>query len=231
VINGGEEMEQQQIFKAMPKIMGEVEAIGKKKGGNLNYKFRGIDDVYNALNKVMADNEVFTTSEILSEEINEITSKNGTRGFHAKVKYKWTFHAGDGSHVNHETYGEAMDYGDKALNKCMSISHKYALFTAFCIPTEDQQDPDEVKHEIKEYNNNPDKTVTQPQLKRLMAIANKREYANENVSEMIKYLFKKDSSKELNMGEYDELIKLIETNTYQDIKMQFHDDFETNIVF
>ncbi len=42
----------------------------------------------------------------------------------------------DGSIHTVTTYGEAMDSGDKATNKAMSIAFKYAAFQAFCIPTE-----------------------------------------------------------------------------------------------
>jgi hypothetical protein len=35
-----------------------------------------------------------------------------------------------------------MDSGDKASNKALSIGLKYAMLQVFCIPTEDEKDPD-----------------------------------------------------------------------------------------
>ena len=37
-----------------------------------------------------------------------------------------------------------MDTGDKASNKALSIGLKYAMLQVFCIPTEDEKDPDAV---------------------------------------------------------------------------------------
>ena len=44
--------------------------------------------------------------------------------------------------------GEAMDSGDKGMNKAYSIALKYALFQAFLIPTEELKDPDSETHNI-----------------------------------------------------------------------------------
>ena len=44
--------------------------------------------------------------------------------------------------------GEGMDSGDKAANKAMAIAHKYALLQTFCIPTEEQKDPDAETHDV-----------------------------------------------------------------------------------
>lgn len=55
----------------------------------------------------------------------------------------------DGSIHTVTTYGEAMDSGDKATNKAMSIAYKYAAFQAFCIPTEETAvDPDAEVHQV-----------------------------------------------------------------------------------
>jgi hypothetical protein len=46
------------IFSAIPKIMLEIEPIGKNQSGRgIPYKFRGIDDLYNAVQKIMAKNK------------------------------------------------------------------------------------------------------------------------------------------------------------------------------
>lgn len=56
----------------------------------------------------------------------------------------------DGSIHTVTTYGEAMDSGDKATNKAMSIAYKYAAFQAFCIPTEETAiDADAETHQVQ----------------------------------------------------------------------------------
>ena len=59
------------------------------------------------------------------------------------------------SFVTTTVYGTAMDSGDKADNKCMSIALKYALLQTFLIPTEDMIDPDSETHELQKKDNRP----------------------------------------------------------------------------
>ena len=64
--------------------------------------------------------------------------------FYTRLKINFGFYAEDGSHVDAVVIGEAMDTGDKASNKALSIGLKYAMLQVFCIPTEDEKDPDAV---------------------------------------------------------------------------------------
>lgn len=65
---------------------------------------------------------------------------------------KFTFFAEDGSSVSSTTIGEAMDTGDKSMNKAMSTAYKYALMQIFCIPTEEDKDTENQTHEIAPKN-------------------------------------------------------------------------------
>ena len=131
------------IHTAMVKIMSEVNAIGKdRKNSAQGYNFRGIDDVYFALHKVMAANGVFTTTEVLDERSEERVGKGGGALIYRILRVKITFWASDGSSVFSVVVGEGMDSGDKASNKALSVAQKYALLQAFLIPTEDPKDPE-----------------------------------------------------------------------------------------
>jgi len=132
------------IHKQMIAVMKACKAIGKAQRNTQGqgYNFRGIDDVYNGLNEILSDNGVFTTSEILSEKSEERKSRNGGVLIYRIFHIEWTFWADDGSTVHSETIGEAMDSGDKASNKAMSVAHKYALLQAFAIPTQEPKDPE-----------------------------------------------------------------------------------------
>ena len=136
------------IFEAIPAILADVEAIGKNRNNNQQgYKFRGIDDVYNAIHPLLAKHKVFPTCEIISREVTERETRNGGVLFYVNMKAKYTLHAHDGSSVVTEAWGEAMDSGDKASNKAMSAAYKYALFQLLCIPTE-AVDSDQETHEV-----------------------------------------------------------------------------------
>ena len=73
---------------------------------------------------------------------NRVSEKNKAL-FYVTVKMELEFvAASDGSKHTNSAYGEAMDRGDKATNKAMTAAYKYALFEAFCIPTEGSDDAD-----------------------------------------------------------------------------------------
>lgn len=136
------------IFSAMTKIMKSVNAIGKnQKNAQQGFKFRGIDDLYNALHVIMADNGVFCTSEITGVTSESRTTARGNEMISRVVQVAYYFYHTDGSWVTTEVIGEAMDSGDKSASKALSIAHKYALLQSFLIPVEDMEDPDRTSHE------------------------------------------------------------------------------------
>lgn len=138
------------IYKAITKVMQEVGAIGKdSKNTQQNYKYRGIDAVYNGLNSVMAQNGIFTVCmDIIDEKISERASRSGGVLFEYSATFIYRFYADDGSFVDHKSKGKGMDSGDKDTNKAMSVAHKYALLQVFAIPTDDEKDPEIDSHEV-----------------------------------------------------------------------------------
>ena len=131
------------IYSAIASIMADVDAIPKIQHNEfLDYPFRGIDDVYNALHRLFVRHKVFTTSEILEQVRSEWVNEQGTLMIEYALKVRYTFHAQDGSFVTSETMGQAMDSSDKAGNKAMTMSHKTALLQLFMVPTSDDPDAD-----------------------------------------------------------------------------------------
>lgn len=136
------------IYKKMANVYSKIEAIGKtQENKEQRFKFRGIDDVYNALHKTMAEEGIFLTPEVIETTRTQIQSKSGTNGWHTISKIKFTFYAEDGSSVFAITEGEAIDYGDKSTSKSQSMAIKYALLQTFMIPTEDTDDGDKTSPE------------------------------------------------------------------------------------
>ncbi|HCR0953903.1 ERF family protein [Enterobacter asburiae] len=123
----------------------------RKQGSQVNYAFRGIDDIYNALAPELVKNKLLILPRYTERTSVERTSKNGGALFYITVRGDFDFvSTEDGSIHTVTTYGEAMDSGDKATNKAMSIAYKYAAFQAFCIPTEETAiDADAETHQIQ----------------------------------------------------------------------------------
>ena len=137
------------IFKQIPAIMSEIPSIGKdRKNTGQGYNFRGIDDIYNFIQPLLAKHSVFMTAEILDDRHEERTSKGGTAMMYRVLKIRYSFVASDGSSVATDAVGEGMDSGDKASAKAMSIAQKYAILQTFLVPTEDPKDPENDNHEV-----------------------------------------------------------------------------------
>lgn len=139
----------QLIYTKIPKIMSLVGVIGKDRNNTMQgYKFRGIDDMYNALNEHLASENVFATSKVIDVKREERQSNKGGTLLYSILTMEFEFFAEDGSSVKSTTIGEAMDSGDKSINKAMSTAYKYALMQIFCIPTEDEKDTEYQSHEV-----------------------------------------------------------------------------------
>lgn len=136
------------ICNAIVGVMNDIGAVGKNDcNKQQNFMYRGIDAVMNALQPALIKNKVFIVPKVLEEQREERKSKKGDALLYARLKMEYTFFADDGSNISATVIGEAMDSGDKATNKAMSIAYKYACFQVFCIPTT-LDDPDAECHEV-----------------------------------------------------------------------------------
>lgn len=119
---------------------------GEAKGFGAGYKFRGIDALYNVLSPLLAKHNLVIIPRCM-ERVESIRASGAKKLYFVMVRMEFDFiSAIDGSKHTAITYGEAMDSGDKATNKAMSIAYKYACFQAFAIPTEGDNDPDATIH-------------------------------------------------------------------------------------
>ncbi len=140
------------VYACIAAVSAEIAQTGIAKDRNnqaQGYKFRGIDDVYNALSPIIAKHKLVILPRILSRDVVERQTAKGGTLFYVTVCAEFDFvSAHDSSSVTVRTYGEAMDSGDKATNKAMSAAYKYAAFQTFCIPTEGDNDADAQTHTI-----------------------------------------------------------------------------------
>lgn len=138
-----------EIYQAIIGVMSDIGVIGKeKKNAQQGFKYRGVDDVMNALQPVMVQHGLFVVPEIIDQKREERQTSRGGNLIYSVCTVRYTFYAKDGSSVQCVVIGEGMDSGDKATNKAMSIAFKYACFQVFCIPTEEMKDPDAEVHTV-----------------------------------------------------------------------------------
>jgi len=141
-----------EIYELLPKITGEVGAVGKD-GRNTQqgagYRFRKIDDVMGALQPLFAKYRVTCYPRVVKMEQEQVAvGSKGTRMFHVTSWIEYHFCAPDGSEIVATTLGEATDSGDKACNKAMAAAMKYALTQTFSIPTEEAKDTENDSPEL-----------------------------------------------------------------------------------
>lgn len=233
-----------QIYELIPKIMAEVGFIGKS-GTNKDqgYTFRKVDDVYAALQPILAKYGVFAVPEVLKDESEERKTKSGSALIYRKLTIKYTFYAPDGSSVPSVVLGEGMDTGDKASNKAMSAGQKYAFCQTLCVPTSDPKDSENENHEVEprqpmgsHYNANqqprgfqnspldigqaigtrqdqPKYKLTEKQLKRIYAISKANGYEPNEVGAYIKSHYGVASSMDLTRSMYEEVCGALETRS------------------
>ena len=138
-----------EIYQAIIGVMFDIGVIGKeKKNAQQGFKYRGVDDVMNALQPAMVQHGLFVVPEIIDQKREERQTNRGGNLIYSVCTVRYTFYAKDGSSVQCVVVGEGMDSGDKATNKAMSIAFKYACFQVFCIPTEEMKDPDAEVHTV-----------------------------------------------------------------------------------
>ena len=127
-------MTEKKVYAAISAVAGELAEKGiskaRKQGSQVNYAFRGIDDVYNALAPALVKHRLLILPRCTERSCCERTSKNGGALFYVTVRAEFDFvSTEDGSIHTVVTYGEAMDSGDKATNKAMSINTRLWTLT------------------------------------------------------------------------------------------------------
>lgn len=140
------------VYRAIAEITAALSKSGIAKNRTntqgSGYKFRGIDDVFNALSPLLAEKQLCIVPRMTAREQVERASKQGGALYYTTVTAEFDFvSAVDGSRHTAITIGEAMDSGDKSTNKAMSAAYKYACFLVFCIPLEGMPDADEQTYE------------------------------------------------------------------------------------
>ena len=141
------------VYQCISKVQAELARIGIAKNQQCqqgaSFKYRGIDEVYKTLAPLLSNAGLCILPRIIGRQCDERQSAKGNALFYVVVEAEFDLvSAEDGTRHTIRTFGEAMDSGDKATNKAMSIAYKNAIFMAFSVPTEGDNDPDAQAHEV-----------------------------------------------------------------------------------
>jgi hypothetical protein len=137
-----------EIFAALSAVMSDVSSVSKdERNTGQGFNFRGIDAVVNAVGPALRKHGVIVVPRVQSCDYAtiEIGEKRKATA-HVRVIVEYIFIAQDGSTISCTTAGEAMDGGDKATAKAMSVAFRIALLQALALPTS-EPDPDASSYE------------------------------------------------------------------------------------
>lgn len=136
------------IVAALAAVMADVREVAKT-GTNeqQGFKFRGIDAVINAVGPVLRKHAVVVVPIVEDAHYEAIeVGQRRTLMRQCTVRVRYQFHGPAGDTIDAVAIGEAMDAGDKATPKAMSVAFRTALLQALCLPTDDP-DPDSQVYE------------------------------------------------------------------------------------
>lgn len=136
------------VVQAVTQVMRDVRAVAKTdRNAHAGFSFRGIDAVVNAVGPALRAHGVVVVPHQVSVEREPVTvgqKQTRMQSCQVEVVYRWYGPACDffDTHV----VAEAMDSGDKATSKAMSVALRTCLLQTLCLPT-DEPDPD---HDVYE---------------------------------------------------------------------------------
>lgn len=136
------------VFEAIALVMADVGHVAKtEKNQQQGFSFRGIDAVLNAVGPALRKHGVIVAPHDVQVHREPVTvGRNQTlmQAVNVTVTYRW--HGPGGDHLDTIVAAEAMDAGDKATSKAMSVALRTCLLQTLALPT-DEPDPD---HDVYE---------------------------------------------------------------------------------
>jgi hypothetical protein len=139
------------IYERIADVLADLPAIGKdQRNAQQGFNFRGIDDVLNALNPMLAKHGVFYVPEVLERVTEERATKSGGVMYVTHLHVRYRFYGLKGDYIEASGWGEGTDSGDKATPKAMTGAMKYVLFQTFAISTEEASKNDSDAHTPEE---------------------------------------------------------------------------------
>jgi hypothetical protein len=141
------------VHAAIVQVMDEVGREGVSKGHTADFNgqkraYRGIDDIYNALNRAMVRAKLAIIPSVVEKNVerfagapNQYGKVTTTHVYSMVIDYK-VICAVDSSHEIMRIFIEGFDTSDKGTGKAFSYAYKCGVLQLFCIPVEGQEDQD-----------------------------------------------------------------------------------------
>jgi hypothetical protein len=150
------------VTEAICNVMRDVRAVGKAEKHGQGWSFRGVDAVVNAIGPACRQRGLVILPEVLDHKVEALTGGQGKTVRSVTVVVRYTLVGPAGDSVGIVSVGEAMDHGDKATAKAMSVAWRTALIQAFLLPT-DEPDPDHDVYEVQAVEFDPTDPTTWPE--------------------------------------------------------------------
>lgn len=129
----------QQALAAVARDVGVVPKGGKADERSGGYRYRGIDDVINALHGPLVEHGVVICPQVVHWATHEYHGyKSGVWSL-TQVQVRYMVYGPAGDHVEVVGIGEGIDNGDKGPGKAMSYAWKTAISQLFSLPTDDPE--------------------------------------------------------------------------------------------
>jgi hypothetical protein len=138
------------VIQAMNAVMKEVREVAKSETANIpgqQYKYRGVDQVVEALSGAIREQGIVIAPVSVEPPVYraaQTTKGNPVNYMTVTVGYR--IYGPEGDYIDGASTGEAMDSGDKALSKAMSVAWRTFLLQSFHLPPKDP-DPDSEGYE------------------------------------------------------------------------------------
>ena len=131
------------VQEALIAVMKAIPAVKKsERNDSQRFNFRGIDSVLNAVGPQFRKYGVFALPVVVEHHSEEIlVGAKGTKMRSVTILVDYVFTGPEGDSITARVLGEAMDSGDKAFSKAMSVAFRTALLQTLALPT-DEPDPD-----------------------------------------------------------------------------------------
>jgi hypothetical protein len=132
-----------QAVTAVKRDLGAVSKDKRMEAGPARYNYRSIDDVLNKMHTPLCEHGVVLVPKVVVCEREEAgATKAGTPIFRTTLHVKYDVFGPEADTLSVVTVGEALDSGDKGVNKAFTAAFKGCLAQVFAIPfaTDDSDD-------------------------------------------------------------------------------------------
>lgn len=128
-------------------VMKEVQGVGKNERNSAQgFNFRGIDAVINKVGPALRNAGGFILPEVKSAEHSIALTAKGSQVNVVHLVVQYGIYGLDGDPITGTVAATAMDSGDKAVAKAMSVALRTYLLQVLALPT-DEPDPDSFSYE------------------------------------------------------------------------------------